>query len=63
MYILYIILTVFILLLTFFKFKGRRSIVFINTNVNTNINGTRINVDNNNKIFSIGIGRLNVKQR
>ena len=40
MCILHIILTVFILLFIFFKFIGRRMIVFIN--------GTRINVNNNN---------------
>ena len=40
MYILYIILTVFSFYLYFFKFIGRRTIVFIN--------GTRINVNNNN---------------
>ena len=40
MYILYVILTAFILLCIFFKFIGRRTIVFIN--------GTRINNNNNN---------------
>ena len=40
MYVLYIILTVVNLLFVFFKFIGRRTIVFIN--------GTRINVNNNN---------------
>ena len=40
MYILYIILTAFILLFIFFKFIGRRTTAFIN--------GTRINFNNNN---------------
>ena len=40
MCILYIILTVFNLLFIFFKFVGRRTIVYIN--------GTRVNVNNNN---------------
>ena len=42
MYILYVILTAFILLCILFKFIGRRTIVFIN--------GTRINNNNNNNM-------------
>ena len=40
MYIFHIILTVFILLFIFFRFVGRRTILFVN--------GTRINVNNDN---------------
>ena len=50
-YILHIILTVFILLFIFFKFVGRRIIVFINTtriNVNDNNSNNNNNNDNNN---------------
>ena len=50
MYILYIILTAFILLLILFKFVGRRTIVYIDgtrINVNNNINNNNNNNNNN----------------
>ena len=49
MYILYIILTVFIRLIIFFEFVGRRTIVYINgTRINVNNNNNNNNNDNNN---------------
>ena len=50
MYILYTILNVFVLLFIFFKFIGRRTIVYINEAriyVNNN-NSSNINNNNNN---------------
>ena len=51
MYILYVILTIFILLFIFFKFLGKRTIVFIN--------GTRTNVNNNNNNNIAKVSRRN----